>query len=107
MKAHQSILNFPEVKIHSLEEEPIFQAEIEDDSDILLDILVGHLASGSSMVPDGFMVAEKGKVERDLVAEDVDADFEAVTEDNPTVPELGRGRHTKKVAAILFQIWEM
>jgi hypothetical protein len=92
-------------------EEPIFQEEqIEDSSNVPIDTLAEHLESSLSTVSKGFVLAEDGSIERNTVVEDADAEVEAigVGELNTAAPELGHGRHTKKVTVPFggAQSWE-
>jgi hypothetical protein len=99
----------PKVEVIPLaEEEPMFTEEIEDSSDIPLDILAQHLASGSSTVSDGFLVTENGNLEQVSVAEDADAELEVIGELNVVIPELGCGCRMKKVPVPFggIQSWE-
>jgi hypothetical protein len=73
------------------DEELDFTEQIEDDSDIPVEILAGHITSGLETIKDGFELDSDGSVVRKSAIED--ADLEVEEED----VVLGRGRRNKKV----------
>jgi hypothetical protein len=84
--------------VESMIGEPAFSDVVEDSSDIPVNVVKDHIASGS--VVDGFCVAEDGSLLRTAAAEDVEFDQE---QDNankskvePVEPAvLGKGHRTK------------
>jgi len=90
-------------------EEPVrseseFSDDVEDASDIPVDVVLALVTSGSTHVEEGFKIDDEGRVVRVAEVENAEAGEEAAAEPEP----VGRG-HQKKKATMPWggvAIWE-
>jgi hypothetical protein len=98
-------------------EEPAFTSDsVEDESDIPVEVVVDHLASGSAELADGFRVEDGDVITRTSCLEDPNQDVEEEMDEPGTsalmasVPPagLGRGHRVHKPSRRLrgLELWE-
>jgi len=105
----QTYLKTIEVGLDEPVEEPVgsedeFSDDVEDASDIPVDVVSALVASGSTHVEEGFKIDDEGRVVRVAEVENAEAGEEAAAEPEP----VGRG-HRKKKATVPWggvAIWE-